>query len=633
LVKVLDFGLAKLQRAEETASDAPTADEDRADSSAGDEDTVILEASDRPISAAGALFGTMPYMSPEQIKGNPIDSRSDIFSLGTVLYELATGRRPFQGESAAELASSILRDPPRPVSELKPELPIQFNRIIERCLAKNPDQRYRSARDLLDELDRLRDEPTRDTETLGPSIAVLAFTDMSAEKDQDYFCEGVAEEIINALTHIDGLHVVARTSAFSFRDRDMDVREIGRRLSVETVLEGSVRKAGSQLRITVQLVNVADGYHLWSERYDRDIGALCCPEDIFSIQDQISLAVVDKLRVKLLGDEKSKILKRHTEDIEAYNLYLKGRYFWSKRTETNLRHAIQHFEDAAARDPGYAPAYVGIADSHIALQDYSFVAPATALPKARDYVRQALALDNNLAEAHASLALILHREWDWEEAEREYKRAIELNPDYAMAHHWYALSLAYVNRSDEAIAEIKRALRLDPLSLVINRNFGLILYYARRYDEAEEQLLKTIEMEPTFSLVHCNLGLVYARKGEFQKAVTEFERERENLRDWNRELEGWQAVVYAEIGKVEEAKRILVRLQGQAEQTYVPTILLASIYFALGEGDKGFDWLDRGYSERDSTLVEIQVDPAFDRARSDPRFAELLRKVGLAASH
>jgi TolB-like protein/Tfp pilus assembly protein PilF len=462
-----------------------------------------------------------------------------------------------------------------------------------------------------------------------PSIAVLPFKNRTGSEEQEYFCDGMAEEIINALTHVDGLHVVARTSAFSFKDVEIDIRKIGRQLNVRTVLEGSVRKAGSLLRITVQLIEVSNGYHLWSERYDRDIGALCCPEDIFGIQDEISLAIVDKLSVRLLGGERSKILKHQTEDIDAYNLYLKGRYFWSKRTETSLRRAVEYFEEAIARDPGYALAYVGIADSWVALQDYCFIPPKSSLPKAKELVQRALELDSSLAEAHASLAQVLHREWDWQGAEREYRRAIELNPDCAIARHWYALSLSYMNRSDQAIEEIGKALQLDPLSLVINRNYGLLLYHARRYDEAEEQLRKTHEMEPAFSLTHGNLGLVHTQRGEYDKAVAEFEREKESLEDWNPELESWLAIAYVKLGRMKEARDILARLLEQAEHASVPAIYVAGVYFALGEDEKGFEWLERGYVERDSTLIEIKVDVSFDRVRSNPRFAELMKKVGL----
>jgi TolB-like protein/Tfp pilus assembly protein PilF len=468
------------------------------------------------------------------------------------------------------------------------------------------------------------------TRTQGlPSIAVLPFNNLSADKEQEYFCDGMAEEIINALTQLEGLHVVARTSAFSFRGKKVDIREIGRRLNVGAVLEGSVRKAGTKLRITAQLVNVTDGYHLWSERYDRDTGGSCCPEDIFGIQDEISLAIVGKLKVKLLGGEKTKILKRYTHDLDAYNLYLKGRYFWGKRTEESLKRGIEYFSQAIEEDPDYALAYAGLADSYVTLQDYSFLSPKPLLQKAKEAANKALDLDATLAEAHNSIAQVMFREWDWEGAEREHKQAIELNPNYAGAHHWYALLLTYAGRFDEAIAEMKRAWGLDPLSLIINRNLGLSLYYARRYDKASEQLQKTLEMDPNFSMVHAALGEVYVQKSMYKEALTEFEKEADIHGHLNQHEQAWRAVAYLNAGKRDEAQRILDDLLERSKRAYVAPTRLAGIYFALGEDDEGFRWLDRSYQERDSTLLEIKVDPGFDEVRSDPRFKELLKKVGL----
>jgi tetratricopeptide (TPR) repeat protein len=423
--------------------------------------------------------------------------------------------------------------------------------------------------------------------------------------------------------------VVARTSAFSFRGKEIDIREIGRKLNVETVLEGSVRKAGDRLRITTQLVNVADGYHLWSERYDRDIDKLCCPGDIFSIQDEISLAIVDKLKVKLLGGEKTKILKRHTRDLDAFNLYLKGRYFWNKRTEESLKKSIEYFNQAIEKDPGYALAHAGLADSNLTLQDYTFVSPKETLPRAREAAHKALEIDSRLAEAHNSLAQVLFREWDWEGAEREHKLAIELNPNYATAHHWYSLMLTYAGRFDQAEGEMRLALELDPLSLVINRNLGMSLYYARRYDLALEQLQKTLEMEPTFSLAHAGLGEVYVQKAMYEEALKEFEREKRVRKGLNPLVETWKGVTYAKMGKEGKARKILADLLERSKKAYVPPILAASLSFALGENDRGFEWLEKGYKEHDSTLLEIKVDPRFDGVRSNPRYKELLKKVGL----
>jgi len=604
-VRVLDFGLVKLKR-------------------------------EMMLTQVGTVVGTAAYMSPEQARGEEVDHRTDIWSLGVVLYEMITGQMPFKGEHDQAVIYSILNTDPEPITSFRPKLPMELEDLIHKALARSTDERYQKTEDLLADLTSLRDAfksgvaRTLQT-TAGPSpfIAVLPFKNLSADKEQDYFCDGVAEEIISALAHVEGLRVVARTSAFSFRGKEQDIREIGRKLNVGTVLEGSVRKAGSRVRITAQLINVADGYHLWSERYDRDIGALCCPEDIFAIQDEISLAIVDKLKVKLLKGEKTKLVKRHTDDLDAYNLYLRGRYFWNRRTEESLKKSIDYFDLAIGKDPEYALAYAGLADSYVTLQDYTSVSPKVTLPKAKEAAYKALEMDGTLAEAHNSLAQVMFREWDWEGAEREHKRAIELNPNYASAHHWYALVLAYAARFDEAVAEMKRAWELDPLSLIINRNLGLVLYFARRYDKAVEQLKKTLEMDPSFSLVHASLGLVYLQKSIYQEALMELQKESDIRGGSDAVVETWRGIAYVKAGKKSEAHRILGDLLKRAKQVYVSPVLFAGLYFALGENEQGFKLLYQAYDERDSRLLEIKVIPEFDIVRTDPRFKALLKKMGL----
>jgi len=603
--RILDFGLAKLKK-------------------------------DAMLTRTGSTVGTVAYMSPEQAQGEEVDYRSDIFSLGVVLYEMITGQLPFKSEHEAAMIYSIVNENPEPLARYKSNVPDELKRMVDKTMVKSREMRYQHVDDLRADLIQFKTEVESGvTKTLmtkakpSPSIAVLPFTNLSADKEQEYFCDGMAEEIINALTHVEGLRVVARTSAFSFRGKKIDIREIGRNLNVQALLEGSVRKAGSRLRITAQLVNVADGYHLWSEKYDRDIGELSCPGDIFAIQDEISLAIVDKLKVRLLGGEKAGLVKRHTKDLDAFNLYLKGRYFWNKRTEESLKWSIEYFNQAIEKDPGYALAYAGLADSNLTLQDYTFVSPKETLPKAKEAAHKALEIDSMLAEAHNSLAQVMFREWDWEGAEREHKLAIELNPNYATAHHWYSLVLTYMGRFDEAVAEMRLALELDPLSLVINRNLGMGLYYARRYDQALEQLQKTLEMEPTFSLTHAGLGEVYVQKAMYEEALKEFEREKHIQKGLNPLVETWKGITYAKMGRRGKARKILADLLERAKQAYVPLILTASLSFALAENDRGFEWLDKGYEEHDSTLLEIKVDPRFDGVRLDPRFIALLKKVGL----
>ncbi len=598
--KIMDFGLAKMTKGQFTNKKRTT-------------------------------LGTAAYMSPEQARGEEVDQRTDIWSLGVVLYEMISGQLPFRGEYEQAIIYSILNEEPQPVTDLRPGLPQGIERILDKALAKDSDKRYQQAAGILADLKASAEELklVAAGELPKPSIAVLPFTNLSADPEQQYFCDGMAEEIINSLAQVEGLRVVARTSAFSFRERQVDIREIGKELNVRTLLEGSVRKAGNRVRITAQLVSVADGYHLWSEKYDRDVGQLCCPEDIFAIQDEISLAIVDRLKVKLLGEEKAKLLKRHTGNLDAYDLYLKGRYFWNRRTEADIKKSIEYFNQAIHTDPRYALAYAGLADSYITLQDYSSVPPQQLHPKAKEAAEKSLEIDGTLAEAHTSMGQVAFRYWDWKGAEKEYKRALELNPNYPTAHHWYALLLMYSGRFDEAVYQIEKALALDSLSLVINRNVALVLFYARRYDQALTALQKTFELDPNFSLVHATLGRIYLQKSRYEEALAEAQKEKELLRGWDQQLESWIGITYARMGRKKEAREVLEDFIRRSEETYVSPYYIAELCFGLGEKESGFRWLEKAYQERDSCLLEIKVDPGFDSVRDDPRFKVLLKKVGL----
>ncbi|MGB2696227.1 MAG: protein kinase [Candidatus Zixiibacteriota bacterium] len=602
-VKIMDFGLAKTTRGSRVTEE-------------------------------GKTMGTVAYMSPEQASGGSTDTRTDIWSLGVVLYEMITGQLPFKGEYEQAVIYSILNEEPEPLINLRNDVPQELEQITKKALDKNPDSRYSKVGDILADLRRIRKElesliKTSSTEKLQPSIAVLPFKNLSDDPEQEYFCDGMADEIINALTHVEGLHVVARTSAFSFRGKETDIREIGNKLNVKTLLEGSVRKAGDRVRITAQLINVADGYHIWSDKYDRNIEELCCPEDIFVIQDEISLAIVDNLKVKLFREEKEKLVKRHTDDLDAYDLYLKGHYFWNKRTEESLKKSIQYFQQAIEKDPDYALAYSGLADSYHTLQDYSSISPKELNAKAQEAALKALEIDNTLAEAHASLGMVSFRYWDWEGAERECKRAIKLNPNYPTAHHWYALLLMYMARFEEAMEEIECARRLDTLSLVINRNKALVFFYARQYDRAIDALQETIEMDPNFSLTHATLGMVYLQKSMYKEALAEFQKEKALSSAWDHEIECFTGIAYAKMGKKDKAVGVVNDLIKRREKEYASPYYIAKIYFALDEDNQGFNWLNKAYQEKDNLLLEIKVDPGFDSVRSDPRFKTILKKVGL----
>ncbi len=605
-VKIMDFGLAKTAKGRLTARDEITS-------------------------------GTVAYMSPEQASGGSIDPRSDVWSLGVVLYEMVAGQLPFKGNYNEAVIYSILNEEPISIRQLHPKVPMELERILNKALAKSPDERYQNASDVLFDLRKLK----RQLESIisgrqphkkkaRPSIAVLPFANLSADKEQEYFCDGMAENLINALTHVEDLRVVARTSAFSFRGKEIDVREIGRKLKVETLLEGSVRRAGNRLRISAQLINVADGYHLWSEKYDRDIGETCCPEDIFTIQDEISLAVVDKLKVKLLGGEKAKLVKRHTKDLEAYDLYLKGRFFWNKRTKEGYRKSLGYFQQAIDRDPTYALAYVGIADCYDLLGWYDYLPPEEAFPRARAAAQKALDMDDTLAEANASRGWIsTNYEWDWPAAESKYKRAIEINPSYATARQWYAEYLSYMGRYDESIAEAKRAQELDPFSMIINTDLGQVLYYARQYDQAIEQLQKTLELDPNFIVAHFFLALLYAQKAMNDEATAEAQKARALSGGDDSLMLAHLGAIYSFSGRSDEAKKVLDQLHQLSKHRYVSPFYTALIHKGLGQKDQALEWLEKAYKKRDHWLETLKVHPWFDSLRSDPRFIELLRKMGL----
>ena len=458
------------------------------------------------------------------------------------------------------------------------------------------------------------------------SIAVLPFVDMSPQKDQEYFCDGMTEELINRLSNIKELKVPARTSAFTFKGKAEDIREIGRKLDVEKVLEGSVRKEGSQLRITVQLVNVSDSYHIWSETFDKEL------TKVFAIQDEIALTVVDKLKFTLLSDEKAKLIKRPTENLEAYDLYLLGRFFYYKTTEEDLNKAIKYFEQAISKDPGYALAYAGQATCYTVLCAIGFLAPKESYPKAKEAVIKALELDEELGEAHASLGYLKAVfDWDFAGAEHDFRRAIKLNPGSVDIYILYSIYLAFAARFDEAIAGFKHAVELDPASPQTYTYLGGFGYYmAGRCDEAIVQLKKALEMDPNSYLGQLFLTAIYASKGMYGEAIAQADRV---ISVWPT-LEDAQILcflgwVYAVSGRQEKARNVLNRMLDLRAKRYVDAYNIGEVYAGLGEKEKAFEWLRRAYEEHAGQLICIKVDPFLKNLRSDPRYKELLKKMKL----
>ena len=456
----------------------------------------------------------------------------------------------------------------------------------------------------------------------GKSIAVLPFDNLSRDPDNAYFAEGVQDEILTRLAKVADLKVISRTSTQKYKSAPDNLREIAKQLGVSNILEGSVQRAADQVRVTVELINATNDTHLWAESYDRAL------TDIFTVESEIAKTIADTLRAKLTGSEERMMSKKPTADPEAYELYLKGRFFWNKRTGVDLRKAIDYFNQALAKDPSYALAYAGLADAYVLLSGFGAASPKDSLPQAKAAAEKGLELDSTLGEAHASLAqALLANDFNFTGANREFRRAIELNPNYATAHHWYGESvLAPLSKFEDAIAELKRALQLDPLSVIINADVGTVLTSARRYDEAIEQLRKTLEMDPSFYYAHYNLGEALEMKGLTENAIAEYQKAIA-LND-DPVPQALLGHLYAEIGKKNEARQILQQLHESSKQHYVSPYLSAMIHIGLGDKDQAIDFLEKTYEDRDGySIAFIKVDPFLDPLRSDPRFEALVHKV------
>ena len=459
----------------------------------------------------------------------------------------------------------------------------------------------------------------------GKSIVVLPFVNMSADPENEFFSDGMTEEIINALTQLSDLHVVARTSSFAFKGKTTSIDEIGRKLNVTTVLEGSVRKAANRLRITAQLINVADGFHLWSEKYDREA------DDVFAIQDEISLAIVDKLRVRLIPGEKARLAGKATLNPAAHEAYLKGRYFWNQRG-TGVSKAIDFFHAALAEDENYALAHAGLADAYASLGFYGYLPPREVMPKARDAAQKALAIDDGLVEAHSSLGFVLTVfDWDWEGARKEFLRAFELNPSYGPARYWYTNLLLIQGQLEEAIAEVELGLKHDPLSMYMQTFLGIVLLAGKKYAQAAEQLRKTLELDPTFFIARSTLGLTYANQSRVEDGIAEIQ---EAIARSDRDQLPVTALgmVYAAAGDRRRAREVLTELEQRARDGYISAINIAAIHAQLGDKNKALEWLEKAYEERSPMLFAVEYGyfgQPFDSLKTDPRFVDLLRRMGL----
>ena len=595
-VKILDFGLAKL-------------------------------AGTSRITKTESITGTVAYMSPEMVRVEDMDHRTDIWSLGVVLYEMLTGELPFKGENWEAIMFAISNTAPIPVAQSRNDVPASLERIIGKMLQKMPQDRYEDIQEMLVDMKSidLEDKDPLRVVTVKPSasIVVLPFIDMSPTKDQEYFCDGMAEELINSLTHVKDLRVVARTSAFSFKGKDADVRDIGRKLNVDHVLEGSVRKSGNQLRITAQLVNVTDGYHLWSERYERQA------DDVFTIQDEITLKIVDKLRVEILGDEKISLQKRHTSNIEAYHAALKGRFFLQRLSKADIDKAIKYYEQAVSLDHDYARAYAAISYGYCMYSNYYYLPSKDVFPKARIAAKKALEIDETLALAHGAIGYIHYLyDWDFHSARLSIEQALELEPNCLSSRSAYSGYYAAIGRTDRAIGEQKRVLELDPINFGQNLLLGLYYLWDRQPEEARRQLLKTHEFSPEHPWVFWLLATTYVHDLQYDKGIALLHEALNVAKDFPPIIAalGW---FHAMNGDRKTARNILSDLKEKAKTSYIRPFLFAKIHAALGENDMAFDWCERAYRERDSSLSWLLIDESVDCIREDPRFTELLKKIRL----
>jgi len=640
-MKILDFGLAKLTQAESgsiAATDLPTA---------GTEPGVVL--------------GTVGYMSPEQVRGKPADARSDIFSFGAILYEMLSGNRAFRGDTTADTMSAILLKEPPDLSATNPAVSPGLDRVVRHCLEKDPERRFHSAHDLAFDLEALSDVSTPSLALAGlrakakprarmllwaagvvalvalaavlwlrpragtiDSVVVLPFVNAGGDPNAEYLSDGITESLINSVSQIPGIRVVSRASAFHYKGKEVGAKTVGRELGVRAVLTGRIVQRGDALSIRAELVDARNDTHLWGEEYNRSLS------DILALQEEIARDISGKLRQRLTGEEKKRLARRYTENAEAYALYLKGRYHWNKRTGEDIQKGIGYFQQAIEKDPTYALAYAGLADSYVILDEYAGLPSSETFPKAKAAALKALELDDSLAQAHATLALVHESfDWDFSSAEKEYKHTIELDPKYPTAHHWYSLYLSWLGRHEQAIAEAERAYELDPLSPIISNLRARVLIDARQSDRAIEVAHKTLELDKSFVPALASLGLALEQKKMYPEAIAEFE---EAVRLSRRSIVTVTELghAYAVSGRRVEAMRLIEELKGWSDRGYDPLASIALVCAGLGQNDEAMRWLEKAYQARSARLIELSltVSPGWDALRSDARFQDLLRRIG-----
>jgi serine/threonine-protein kinase len=585
----------------------------------------IFQAGGDHVTEVGLAIGTPEYMSPEQAAGDrELDARCDVYGLACVIYETLAGAPPFTGDSARAIIARHMSEPARPVRAHRPDAPAGVERALARALAKDPADRFASVAEFVAGLQETG-PATAAPGLVGKtrSIAVLPFVNASVYPANEYLSDGITDELINVLTKVEGLRVASRTSVFALKGKPQDVRAIGALLGVSVVLAGTVQKSDDRLRITAQLSAADDGRNIWSERYDRTL------DDVFAVQDEIAGTIVSTLRTTFLADIADPTPQRYTHNLEAYSLYLKGRYCWNKRSQEGVLESISFFKQAIDHDPDYALAYSGLSDAYALQVDYRSVPVTEGYRLAREYALKALALDDRLPEAHTSLAWVLHvYDWDWLGAMREYARALELNPGFATAHHWYSFVLLVNGQAQEAMTEALTALELDPSSLSVRRGVGWLSYYTRRYEQALYHLRRAIAMNPTSEDTYRVLGLVLMQQGAYAEAERAF-REAITLSPDLSYATAGVAHVLALSGRRREAEALVAELEARAHERYVTPVALCIAHLGLRNVDQVFHWLERAYEDRRGWLTYMKVDPIFDPVRGDPRFEEFLTKMGL----